>query len=194
LPPRPELSPARTRLFATALVLFGELGYHGVSVRDITDRLGQKPGAIYAHVRSKQDLLFELVMIGHVEHRDRLAASLINCGPEPVARITALVRAHVLVHLTYPAMARVTNQEFRFLDEKQVAAALAIRSESELMIIDAVQQGVREGQFSVEDPYLAMTAIGAMGIRAAEWWSPKSSKSPQHIADAYAHFAVALLR
>src|ERR1700709_604995 len=100
LPERPELSAARARLFATALVLFGERGYHGVSVRDITDALGQKPGAIYAPVRSTQYLLCELVRIGHIEHRDRLAAAR-ESESDPVAQIRAIVIAHVLVHLEY---------------------------------------------------------------------------------------------
>src|ERR1700712_664903 len=138
LPDRPELSAARARLFATALVLFGERGYHGVSVRDITDALGQRPGAIYAHVQSKRELLFELVRIGHVEHRDRLRAAVDAAGSDPAERITAIATAHVRAHLAYPALARVTNNEFKFLDETQVAAVLAVRAETELMMLDTI--------------------------------------------------------
>jgi AcrR family transcriptional regulator len=193
LPARPELSTARTRLFTTALVLFGERGYHGVSVRDITDALGQKPGAIYAHVRSKQELLFELVQIGHIEHRDRLTIAR-QSASDPVAQIRAIVTAHVLVHLEYLALARVTNGEFRFLTPEQVEAVAAIRSESQLALLDIIERGRQLGEFDVDDPFLAVTAIGALGIRAAEWWHPESGIAPQRIADGYAEFAVKLLR
>jgi AcrR family transcriptional regulator len=194
LPPRAALSPARARLYTTALVLFGERGYHGVSVRDITDALGQKPGAIYAHVQSKQELLFELVRIGHIEHRDRIRAALLSAGPDAVEQVNAIVTAHVLVHLHYPALARVTNQEFRFLDERQVADVLAVRSEAELMIFDAIARGTAQGVFAISEPYLAVTAIGAMGVRAAEWWRPDSTLTAEHVAETYARFAGALLR
>lgn len=194
LPARPELSPARARLFATALVLFGERGYYGVSVRDITDALGQKPGAIYAHVQSKQDLLFELVRIGHAEHRDRLRAAVDDSGPDPVARITAIATAHVHAHLAYPALARVTNNEFKFLDPAQVRAVLAVRAETELLLLDTITRGVGLGVFGATDPYLAGMAIASMGIRAAEWWTPESPIDPDRLASAYARFAINLLR
>jgi AcrR family transcriptional regulator len=194
LPQRSDRSPARERLFTTALVLFGERGYHGVSVRDITDALGQKPGAIYAHVQSKQELLFELVKIGHSEHRDRLRAGLDGAGGDPEAQIVGIVRAHVLAHLDYPALARVTNNEFKFLDDTQVEAILALRSETELMMFDVIERGKRLGEFGDIDPLLAVTAIGSMGIRAAEWWRSDLSLDPDHVADSYADFAVKLLR
>jgi AcrR family transcriptional regulator len=194
LPRRVELSPARARLFATALVQFGERGFHGVSVRDITDALGQKPGAIYAHVQSKQDLLYELVRIGHAEHRDRLRGALADAGDDPESQLVAVVSAHVRAHLDYPALARVTNNEFKFLDEHQVSAVAALRSETELLMLDVIERGKRAGSFGDADPYLAVTAIGAMGIRAAEWWTPDSPVAATHVIETYAHFALSLLK
>jgi AcrR family transcriptional regulator len=194
LPERPELSTARARLFTTALVLFGERGYHGVSVRDITDALGQKPGAIYAHVQSKQELLYELVRIGHHEHRDRLRAAFEVADPDPVSQITAIVTAHVKVHLDYIALARVTNQEFRFLDAEQVDSILGVQSESELLLLDVIERGKSLGVFGVSDSRLAVIAIGSMGIRTAEWWQPDGAVTAQHVANTYAQFAVNLLR
>src|SRR6476646_9978346 len=83
LPPRPALSGARLRLFETALELFGERGYHAVSVRDIAQALGQQPGALYFHVQSKQQLLYEVSLIGVEEHRDRVRAALLDAGRDP---------------------------------------------------------------------------------------------------------------
>jgi AcrR family transcriptional regulator len=194
LPDRPELSTARARLFTTALVLFGERGYHGVSVRDITDALGQKPGAIYAHVQSKQQLLYELALIGHIEHRDRVRAALVAAGDDPVEQITAIVRAHVLAHLDYPALARVSSHEFRFLDEQHVAQVLEVRGEAERMFLHVVDRGRLAGAFVGDEPELAVAAIGAMGVRAAERWTPDSPLTRQHVAETYARFAVNLLR
>jgi AcrR family transcriptional regulator len=185
LPNRSTLSPARARLFAAALVQFGERGYHGVSVRDITDALGQKPGAIYAHVGSKQELLFELAKIGHIEHRDRIRAALEASAPDPVSQVIAVVTAHVMVHLDYPALARVTNH---------VDDVLAIRSEAEFMVLDVIERGRASGDFGVANTMLAVTAIAAMGVRAVEWWHPELSVSAAEVASTYAQYAVNLLR
>ena len=194
LPQRPELSAARMRLYSTALVLFGERGYHGVSVRDITDALGQKPGAIYAHVQSKQELLFELARIGVAEHGERIRSAHDAAGADPVEQIRAIVRSHVAVHLEFPALARVVNQEARLLETGQVETLMAVTSGSELLMLDSIERGAALGLFHVDDPFLVVTAIAAMGVRAVEWWTPDSARSARQVADTYADYAVKLLR
>jgi AcrR family transcriptional regulator len=193
LPPTPELSDARRRLYETAIVLFGDTGFHGVSVRDLAAALGQQPGAIYAHAASKHDLLHAIVALGTRVHRDALKEALLDAGAEPVDQVVALTRAHVLLHLTYPALARVTNRELHALDEVQRSAVAAVRHETEQMFLDVIDRGVRKGAFSVPDPLLAVMAIGAMGVRAAEWWTPAADRTAEQVADTYAGFAVRIL-
>jgi AcrR family transcriptional regulator len=83
LPKSADLSAARRRLFETALGLFSQYGYNGVSVRDIVAVLDLQPTAIYAHVSSKEELLFELVRIGHEELRDRVREAVLEAGSDP---------------------------------------------------------------------------------------------------------------
>lgn len=194
LPPTPELSDARRRLYEAAIVLFGDSGFHGVSVRDLAGALGQQPGALYGHVGSKQELLYELMLLGVTAHRDELRAALLDAGREPEEQIRALTRAHVAVHLRYQALARLTNRESRALSPDQAAAVALVRGESERVFVEVIERGVRLGAFTVVDPLLAVYAIGAMGLRAAEWWTPSHDRTPDQIADTYADFAVRLLR
>ncbi len=146
LPPRRDLGGARLRLFETALELFGRRGYDAVSVRDLMSELGQQPGALYGHVPSKQHLLYELTCIGHEEQRDRLKEALLDAGREPSDQIRALTRAHVAVHLRYPALARVTTREARALTEEQLLSVLVVRDESIRMFLDVVERGRPAGR------------------------------------------------
>jgi AcrR family transcriptional regulator len=193
LPPRDDLSGARLRLFESALLLFGDRGYHAVSVRDLMTELGQQPGALYFHVQSKQDLLFELMRIGIEVHRDRIKDALLDAGREPADQVRAVTEAHVRIHLEYPALARVTSRETRALSDEQLAKILATRAETMQVFIDVIERGVRLGVFSVTEPLLAVNAIGGMGIRAAEWWTPDDPHSISDVATSYAGFAVKLL-
>lgn len=193
LPPCPELSDARRRLFEAAIVLFGEKGFHAVSVRDLASSLDLQPAALYAHVASKQELLFELVMIGFRTHRDTLRESLLDAGREPADQIAALVRAHVLMHLRYTSLALVTNREARSLSPEHVEAMLAVRTESERAFLEVVERGIRLGAFRVDEPRLAINAIAAMGIRAAEWWTPGGEFTAEQVADSYAAYAIRVL-
>jgi len=46
------------RIIQTAIELFAARGFHATSVADIGQRVGLKPGALYYHIGSKEDLLW----------------------------------------------------------------------------------------------------------------------------------------
>lgn len=193
LPPTPGFSDARRRVFEAALVLFGDRGYHAVSVRDLAAELGLKPMALYAHVSSKQELIFELVKLGFTTHRDRVAEALLEAGADPVDQIRALCEAHVRVHLDYPALARVTNRASESLDAEHAEERQRLRGEAARTFQEVVARGQRLGVFADDDPLLLVQAIGGMGSRAPEWWAPDSGVDPEHVVQTFADFAVRIL-
>lgn len=193
LPPGLELKPAKRRLYEAALELFSRDTYHAVSIRDIAAALGQQPSTLYFHVGSKQDLLYELAEIGHRTHLAALREALLDAGSDPVDQLRLVVQAHLRMHLDYPALARVTNRELHALDHEQRAALLEIRDQSERILRDIIERGGRLGVFSSTDPFLEVKAIGAMGVRLPEWWSPESAQTREYIIGRYAEFAVKML-
>ena len=193
LPERAQIGGTLGRFYETALVLFGERGYHAVSVRDLTRELGMQASSLYAHVPGKAHLLGDLVRFGHEEHRDQLRLALLEVGSEPAEQIAALTRAHVQLHATYPLLTRVCNRELAAIPDDYRDSVLAIRLEAERLFLDVIERGQRLGAFTATDPMLAVAAIGAMGIRVAEWWSPDIGISVDEVADTYAEFAVKLL-
>jgi AcrR family transcriptional regulator len=191
LPPGLGLSESRLRLFETAVVMFGERGFHGVSMRDLAGALGIKGASLYEHVPSKQRLLFEVTRIGLVEHRDRIKDALLDAGSDPADQMHALVRAHVQMQLRYSALARTCSLELRHLDDPLRERAVAIRVQSEQLFLDVVDRGCRLGEFTVTSPRRAMRAIADMGIRAAEW--PRPHGDEEEVADDYATYALRIL-
>lgn len=193
LPPTPDSSEARRRVFEAAIVLFGRNGYHGVSVRDIASELGLKPMALYAHVSSKQELLWELMKLGFATHRNRLSEAILDAGSDPVDQIRALCEAHVRVHLEYPALARVTNRESPSLDEQYADELERLRTEASRSFREVVARGQRLGVFADDDQLLLIHAIGGMGTRAPEWWTPELGVDPEAVVRTYGDFAVRIL-
>jgi AcrR family transcriptional regulator len=193
LPPRAQAAGTLRRLHETALLQFAERGFHAVSVRDLTGALGMRPSSLYAHLPSKQHLLGDLIRMGHEEHRDQLRLALLEAGNEPFEQLAAVTRAHVRVHATYPLLTRLCNRELGSLLDDDKAVVLSIRLDANRMFIDVVERGQRLGVFTGEDPMLAVAAIGAMGIRVAEWWHPDVGVSIDEVEATYASFACKLL-
>jgi len=68
--------PSRDRLVRSALRLFAERGYSGVSNREIVEDCGLTKGAIYWYFESKQDLFRTVLSEALSEFQGRLAAAL----------------------------------------------------------------------------------------------------------------------
>lgn len=194
LPPGLELTPAKRRLYETALELFARDTYHAVSIRDIAAALGQQPSTLYFHVNSKQDLLFELAIIGHRTAHASLRDALMDAGADPRDQLRCVVQAHVRQHIDYPALARVVNRELHALDDTQRETVLAIRNQVEQIFRDVLERGARLGAFENVDPFLDTKAIGAMAVRLPEWWTPDSAYSREQIIEAYSRYALNLIR
>lgn len=193
LPPGTSPGGSRGQILSEALRLFAEQGYGAASIRDIASRVGIKGASLYSHYPSKAHVLAELIRIGHEEHFGRMRDALLAARPDVNEQLSAIVRAHVCAHADYPMLAVVSNSELHALPEEFAAPLLAIRRQSESLLLDVIQRGVNLGVFKVPDVPLAMMAIGAMGLRVAHWYTPESGKTPGQIADTYALFAARLL-
>ncbi|MGN6474694.1 MAG: TetR/AcrR family transcriptional regulator [Mycobacteriales bacterium] len=193
LPPSATSDGTLRRLQEVALLCFGERGYHGVSIRDLAKAAGIQPSTIYAHVKSKEELLFGISMLGHTTQRDEADAAVLAAGPEPADQLRAYVRAHVHMHATYRMLARVCNRELAALSPEHEQEVRAVRDSSVRLLQSVLARGERVGAFQITDSFLVAAAIGAMGIRVAEWWEPGGEHTADQVADVYAELALKLV-
>lgn len=180
---------SRVVILDAGLSLFAERGYSGTSVRDIAATANVQPATMYAYFPSKEHVLAELVRIGHEEHHRRMRAALLETQPSPREQLAAIVRSHVVMHAEYPMLAVVANAELHALSPASAAPSLALRQQSELLLLEIVERGIQLGAFKVEQPWLAVAAIAAMGLRVANWYTPEFSMSAEAVAEAYVEFA-----
>jgi AcrR family transcriptional regulator len=180
----------RGKILHAALGLFAEAGFAGGSIRAIATVVGINSATLYSHYPSKEHILAELVRIGHQELRDRLAEAIEVAPDNAPAQLSALVRAHTLIHTDYPLLAVVTNDELHALSPDLAAPALQLRQSCRQMLLDVLERGVKEGDFQVPDLLLAAAAIGAIGLRTAYWFDPAQPYTRRHVASANAEFAL----
>src|SRR3954465_8458689 len=106
-------TPRRRQVREAAPALFREHGYAATSVRDIAQALNLQGGSLYAHMASKEDVLWSIV----TRAADRFTAVV---GPiavsdaSPVHRLRAMSRAHVGVVTSIQKDAAVFLHEWRF--------------------------------------------------------------------------------
>src|SRR5207237_10067195 len=111
----------------------------------------------------------------------------------PIDQITRIVRAHVYLHATYPLLARICNRELEALGSSTRERVMDVRTRSVQLITDVIDRGMKLGVFHVAEEWLATAAVGAMGLRVAEWWDDALGYTVDQVADSYATYAVRLL-
>lgn len=193
LPDHVRVDGTRRRVLEAALVLFAQRGYHGVSMRDLAAEAGVGASSIYAHVGSKEELLRDIVVLGHEEHRDRVRRAVLEANGEPADQLRALTRAHVAMHAELPLLATVCNNELHALSDASKREVYAVRGGAEETILDIIERGRRLRVFDCPDPWLAVAAIGAMGIRVAAWFRPGGDRTVEDVCDSYAEFALRIV-
>jgi AcrR family transcriptional regulator len=193
--PLPEAvsSGSRRQILETALQLFAERGFSGTSIRDIAKACGLQGPTIYSHYPSKEHVLAELVRIAHDEHLRRVRAALLESQPDPREQVAAYVRAHVRFHTDFPMLAVVGNSELHMLSPGLGDPIFQVRKQAEQTLMDIAQRGIDRGAFKVPHAWLAVAAIGGMGLRVAFWFSAEAGIAAETVADSYAEFALRIL-
>src|SRR5690349_21540372 len=137
-------TPRRLQIEEAASALFRERGYAATSVRDIAQALNLQGGSLYAHMASKEDVLWSIVS----RAADRFNAEV---GPiaatdaQPQVKLRDMIRAHVGVVTSVQKDAAVFLHEWRFLSPDRRTEMSARRDDYERLFRDVIAAGTTSG-------------------------------------------------
>ena len=189
-----ETGARRREIDEVASELFHANGYAATSVRDIARALDIQGASLYAHVASKEDVLWSLVdgtaTTFEEAVEDALAATASN---DPIDRLAALVEAHVEVVTGDPERASVFVTEWRHLSPERRAQVAGRRDAYERRLREIVADGIAVGAFRSIDPAIAATFVLTALNGVATWYRPDGRLTPDRIADQYVDLALRAL-
>ncbi len=186
-----ETGARRREIDEVASELFHANGYAATSVRDIARALDIQGASLYAHVASKEDLLWAIVDRAATEFEraaDRATAETPDA--DAVERLAALVEAHVEVVTADPERSSVFVTEWRHLSADRRAAIALRRDAYEARFRETIDDGVSVGAFRATDPAIAATFVLTALNGIATWYRPDGRLSPDRIADHYVELAL----
>lgn len=193
LPPMLDDTGTRGRILKAALELFAHVGFHGASIRAIADAAGMQTATMYGQFASKDAMLEELTVAGHQVWTDALFGADAAAGPSPAERLEAMVRTNVLHHIQYAMVAVVSNGELHSLSAAAAEKVITLRRRVEDLVSGIIAEGVADGSFAPQDPAISMLAIGAMGLRVANWYPGRFNYSADELAERYVELALRLV-
>jgi len=173
-------------VYAAALKLFHEKGYHATSMQDIAAAVGLYKGSLYHYIDGKEDLLarvFERAMAALLADVERIAA---DTASRPSAQLRAIVAAHVEAVANNLDALTVYLHEWRALAGDSLASVRAQRDRYTALVSEIVARGVRVGEFRTGDVRIATLGLIGMCNWLCQWYRPGGRLSPTEIAS---HFA-----
>jgi AcrR family transcriptional regulator len=187
----PVAETRRRQIEGVASALFRERGYAGTGMREIARGLQLRGASLYAHVGSKEDVLFSIVERAADRFAMALSPYLRADGMSPEYRLRAMIRAHVRVLTDDLEDAAVFLHEWRFLSPERRSEILARRDNHERAFRNAIADGVGAGDFRLIDERIAARSLLSALNGIAGWWRPDGPLSADQIAEAYADLHLA---
>ena len=186
-----ETGARRREIEEVASELFHANGYAATSVRDIARALDIQGASLYAHVASKEDVLWSIVDGAATAFEAKADEAESETGTsDPVERLAALVEAHVDVVTADPERASVFVTEWRHLSGDRRAAIAQRRDAYETRFRAVIDDGTAVGGFQPTDSALAATFILTALNGIATWYRPDGRLSADRIADHYVDLAL----
>ena len=173
--------PRRDEVFAKAEQLFSERGYHATSVRDIAEAVNIKGGSLYAHIETKEDLLWGIVQAA----ADRFFAAvtpIVESELIPIEKLRRVIRAHVGVVTQSASSASVYSTQWRHLTEPRRSEFAERRNQYDRLLRGLVRQCIREGTFADVDEKFATLLILSSINWIYQWYKDDGPMTPDEIA------------
>jgi TetR/AcrR family transcriptional regulator, cholesterol catabolism regulator len=182
---RTTTTPRRDRILEQASQLFGRRGYHAASMRDIADAAGILPGSLYAHIASKEDLLYEIVL----KAANRFLAELNEIAAEdaaPEERLRRAMRAHVGVVASKVDAAWVFHHEWKALTGKRLEEIRRLRRR-----YDRLWDEIVRDLPGANDPRFARLLVLSAANWTYTWYRTEGPLSPDEVADRFTDLLLA---
>ncbi len=179
-------TPRRSELVSAAAELFSQRGYHGASMKHLADALGLQKGSLYAHIGSKEDLLFDVVDDGAERFIER-ARQALQAGGTATERLTLFLIGHVETAIEHIDAATVFLNEWRYLSDPQRSIIRDKRNRYEGMVRDLIAEGVASGEFKHDvDVRFAAILVLSAGNWVYAWYRPEGDLTPTDIGRRFA--------
>lgn len=171
----------RDRVLLVAAELFARSGYHGTGITDLGTAVGLGRGALYHYIGSKETILYE-ISSRQLAQMNTVADELALTEADPEKRLRGLARALMRNIAEHRAEWTVFFREYHALTDERRDRIIAERERYESHWRNALDQGVRDGQFRAL-PRLMVKGVLGMFNYSYLWITLDGAESPEEIAD-----------
>ena len=170
----------KDEIIKTAAKLFKEKGYSAVTMRDLASAMGMKAASLYNHIKSKQQILKEIIITLAEEFTSGLK-QIQQSEKSNIKKIEEVVKLHVKIASQNPYGMASLNNDWMHLEEK-LDYYLELRTNYEEELREIIAEGVKKGEIIDENIEIMLFSI-LTTLRSLYSWIPKKEyRNPEKLS------------
>lgn len=179
----------KDRIMLEAGRLFFERGFRGTSLEAIADSMGMTKPFVYGIYDKKTDILFDISLrvstlsLEAVETASQAAGS-------PRERLVRMAEGLAEVCMAHRISVAVFFREEGSLDPEHLVVIHEVKGRIDEVFARLLEEGVRSGDFEIEDLRVAALAIGGMISWSYSWYRPGGRLTAREIGQHMAAYAL----
>lgn len=178
-----KITARKSQIYETATKLFKEKGYVAASMRDLAAELGIEAASLYAHVKSKEEILQNIIFLKAEDFFNALKkAEAENQDSDASTKLFKIILSHLLVIMEDLHSSAVFFNEWRHLSAPWLQEFLRLRDEYEGNIRKVIEEGIDKGEFRNVDSKISVLTILSSLNWIHTWYNPEGKRSAEEIA------------
>lgn len=183
---------ASRRILRGATLAFADLGYYGASTREIANRAGMSPAAVYIHFESKQELFHHIALEGHRASTGAFSEPARRAS-DPLTQLKLGIASFAMWNAEMNLLSRSIEYEIRLHRGPEFADVWELRHGIDAHVLEILEAGVAAGSFRIADLHWAKITLLSTCIDVARWYRHGSSRTPLSIGFQYADLAMTIV-
>src|SRR5579859_4439725 len=172
-------------IVAAAAELFARKGFGATSLDDIAEALGATKGALYYHVRNKEEIL-RLIYLTVLTASEEPLRRIVEADLPPLEKLRRAVEHQTAVAADRSPAMTVFYREQHFLTGPFAREIILRKKAYESYFERIIEEGQITGVFQPTiDSKIATYGLLGMCNWLSQWYRPEGQYSPQQIADMF---------
>ncbi len=161
-----EFTDRQIEIMEAATNRISKFGIQNLTIKTLAEDIGLSEPALYRHFKSKNEILFSLLVYFKTEMENRIQSILFKASTREADKLRAIFNSQLQTFVNKPAIVSVIFAESIFHYEENLSNKVSeIMDMMQNFVIDNIKQGQKNGQYNKLMGASTLTTIIIGGIR-----------------------------
>ncbi len=156
-------------ILACAANLFYKKGYHATTIEDLANEVGMLKGSLYYYIKSKEDLLYQLLLDVIVAGQNRVSNKVSGIA-DPLEQLVVGLEEHIEYIIENQVRVGLFLHEFDVFAGRRRGRIEEEMTKYQKLFVDIMLNGQQQGKFVDLNPWLMVDGFLGMCNWIYRWY------------------------